>query len=99
LLARRSTAVRKEDQHGGKSEDNLKGLEYLGCGPKASSGYVGWSRQSNIFYKCGHCNSVMQASTHEYFACKCGAMHLDIDAGKFASIHGDNDILVYRKNN
>jgi hypothetical protein len=39
----------------------------------------------------------MPASFNDYFNCECGAMHLDIDFGRFGSKYGDNNILVYQK--
>ena len=39
----------------------------------------------------------MSAAHDDYFACRCGAMRLDIDAGRFGSRQGDENILVYRR--
>lgn len=39
----------------------------------------------------------MSADFNDYFNCDCGSMHLDIDAGRFGSWHGDENIIVYRK--
>ena len=33
----------------------------------------------------------------DYYTCQCNAMHLDIDAGRFASNYGDENILRYEK--
>lgn len=72
------------------------GLQYIGRGPR-SSGAEGWCRSSDIFYRCASCGSFMKASINDYFNCECGAMHLDIDCGRFGSRFGDDNILVYRK--
>ncbi len=39
----------------------------------------------------------MPASFNDYYNCKCKAMHLDIDAGRFGSNYGDDNILRYEK--
>jgi hypothetical protein len=39
----------------------------------------------------------MPANSADYFGCKCGAMFLDVDAGRFGSTLGDQSIQVYAK--
>jgi hypothetical protein len=39
----------------------------------------------------------MPADFNDYFTCTCGAMQLDIDAGRFGSQFGDKSIEVYRR--
>jgi hypothetical protein len=39
----------------------------------------------------------MPADHDDYFTCSCGAMHLDIGAGRFGSNFGDSAILTYRR--
>jgi hypothetical protein len=39
----------------------------------------------------------MRADHDDYFTCTCGALHLDIDAGRFGSRFGDANILVYQR--
>jgi len=57
----------------------------------------GWSRSADLLYLCERCGSAMRADHDDYFNCSCGAMHLDIDAGRFGSQFGDNAILTYRR--
>ncbi len=57
----------------------------------------GWSRSPDLLYVCEKCGAGMPADHDDYFDCSCGAMHLDIDAGRFGSRFGDNAILTYRK--
>lgn len=75
----------------------IKGLKFLGRGSKASGTGAGWSRSKDIIYKCVVCGSEMSASHNDYWNCKCGAIHLDIHAGRFGSKYGDGNILVYAK--
>jgi len=76
----------------------LEGYEYLGRGPDASNADKdGWSRDSNIAYRCVKCGDLMSADHDDYYNCQCGAVHLDIDYGRFGSNHGDQNILVYKK--
>jgi hypothetical protein len=79
---------------------NLKidGMKFLGRGSKASGKQMGWSSNENIIYKCVECGSEMLASHNDYWNCKCGAIHLDFEAGRFGSNYGDENILVYKKN-
>lgn len=75
----------------------IDGYEYLGRGSTAVDGSPGWSRKKGIAYRCANCGSLMPASFNDYYSCKCKAMFLDIDAGRFGSRYGDQNILVYRK--
>ena len=76
---------------------DINGFKYLGKGPKSVDGTPGWSRSDFVYYRCVKCGSMMQSSINDYFRCDCGAMTLDIDAGRFGSNYGDNNILVYKK--
>jgi len=71
----------------------LDGYNYLGRG----SGGGGWSRRPDLYYRCAQCGDMMQASFDDYFSCNCKAMHVDIDAGRFGSQYGDQNILRYEK--
>jgi hypothetical protein len=74
----------------------LPGYELLGCGPQATGSY-GWARSGDLIFRCAKCGTTMPSLHNDYFNCSCGAMHLDIDAGRFGSQHGDESILVYRR--
>jgi hypothetical protein len=78
-------------------EYELKGFKYLGRGPSVSRARGGWSRSSAIIYRCAECGDIMNANHNDYFNCTCGAIHLDIDYGRFGSKYGYNNILVYEK--
>jgi hypothetical protein len=39
----------------------------------------------------------MPADTTSDFACGCGCMRLDADAGRFGSRLGDDNVLTYRR--
>jgi hypothetical protein len=71
----------------------VDGFRYLGRG----TGGGGWSRSPNFYYRCAKCGDMMQASFDDYYNCKCKAVHLDIDAGRFGSHYGDQNILRYEK--
>ncbi len=75
----------------------INGLNFLGRSSKATGESLGWSRNEKIFYRCAKCGDLMNASNNDYWNCKCGAIHLDIDAGRFGSKFGDDNILVYKK--
>jgi len=75
----------------------LEGFKYLGRGPSVIGTGGGWSRSSALIYRCAKCGGIMPANHNDYFNCSCGAMHLDIDYGRFGSNFGDNNILVYEK--
>lgn len=72
----------------------LRDLDFLGPGPPSTRG---WDRSPDLFYRCSRCGSVMPADFNDYFTCTCGAMSLDIDAGRFGSHFGDKSIEVYRR--
>jgi len=78
---------------------DIEDYEYIGRGAKASSGSSGWNTGTGIYYRCVSCGDFMEASINKYFSCRCGAMSLDYDYGRFGSRFGDNNILVYRKKN
>jgi hypothetical protein len=62
-----------------------------GCGPE------GWSRAPTEVHRCAACGYVMRADNVADFACTCGAMRLDADAGRFGSRLGDDNVLTYRR--
>lgn len=70
-----------------------EGYRYLGRGPSGR----GWSRSPQLYYRCAKCGSMMNAAESDYWTCACGAMSLDIDAGRFGSWYGDKNILVYER--
>ncbi|HEY9715600.1 MAG TPA: DUF3601 domain-containing protein [Chroococcales cyanobacterium] len=72
---------------------DLAGYVYMGRGP----GGAGWGRGGDLAYRCAACGDLMPADCNDYFDCRCKSMHLDIDAGRFGSNHGDQNILRYRK--
>lgn len=75
----------------------VEGLIYLGRGPGAVDGSIGWRTGDNIFYRCVKCGSFMKSSIRDDYRCECGAMGLDYEYGSFGSNYGDQNILVYRK--
>ena len=77
---------------------DLHGYSLIGRGPSATGAQRGWARDANLYFRCVVCGDLMCAAHDDYFHCRCGAMRLDIDAGRFGSRHGDENILVYRTN-
>jgi hypothetical protein len=77
----------------GKRPPVISGYEFVRTGTSAS----GWSRTKDLLYVCEKCGASMRADHNDYFNCSCGAMHLDIDAGRFGSKFGDDAILTYRR--
>ena len=75
----------------------LEGFKFLGRGPAATGSKNSWPQRWRLYYRCAKCGSMMYSKTKDYFDCKCGAMHLDIDHGRFGSNFGDQNILVYKK--
>jgi hypothetical protein len=73
------------------------GYCFLGRGPDATGPSLGWNNDNSIYYRCVKCGSFMLSTINEGFNCECGCMNLDIDAGRFGSRLGDDNILVYRK--
>jgi hypothetical protein len=71
---------------------DLPNLEFVGRGSPTS----GWDRSPRLVYRCESCGSIMRADRNDYFVCVCGAMSLDVDAGRFGSKLGDHAILTYR---
>ena len=71
----------------------LNGYMYLQNGPSSK----GWERSEEIYYRCGHCGSLMHSLTSKDFSCKCKAMFVDQCASRFGSKYGDKDIMVYKK--
>lgn len=79
-------------------EIHVAGYQYLGRGPKVFGDPSGrWMGGNGIFYRCANCGSFMSASAMEYSYCQCRAMSLDVDASRFGSRYGDDNILVYRQ--
>lgn len=74
----------------------VEGHDLLGRGPRAA-GSSGWSRDPQLAYRCARCGSMMPADHASNYACECGAMYLDVDAGRFGSRLGDENVLVYEK--
>jgi hypothetical protein len=74
----------------------LSGYRFLGRGPSVTGAQGGWARTKGLYYRCAVCGDMMCAAHDDYFSCRCGSMHLDIDAGRFGSRSGDENILVYR---
>jgi hypothetical protein len=58
---------------------------------------TGWLRSPDLLYVCAECAATMRADAIDPFACRCGAMSLDADAGRFGSKFGDDAILTYRR--
>ena len=75
-------------------DTNLPGLKFVGRGDSFAS-RSGWPSSARYAYRCARCGSVMPADSVEYFMCRCGAMFLDVDAGRFGSSLGDVNVLVY----
>ena len=72
---------------------SLAGFDLVrrGCGAE------GWPRAAAYVHRCASCGDVMPADTSTDFACSCGAMRLDADAGRFGSRLGDDNVLTYRR--
>lgn len=75
----------------------IPGFTFLGRGPHCSGGGGGWSRSPDVLYRCAKCGDTMPGPHDDHFECRCGAMDLDRDAGRFGSRYGDENILVYRR--
>jgi hypothetical protein len=71
----------------------IPGHEFVRRGASDS----GWSRSADLLYACEKCGSTMRGDRNDYFNGACGAMHLDIGAGRFGSKLGDHAILTYRR--
>ncbi len=80
-----------------KFETNIDGFNYKGRGPSVTGNKEGWNRTKNLYFVCANCGSMMHSITDNYFSCECGAMHHDLDAFRFGSTYGDENILVYEK--
>jgi hypothetical protein len=57
---------------------------------------LGWPSLAGLFYRCSRCGYYMKASDNCYDTCYCGAMHRDVDAGRFGSTFGDDAIESVR---
>lgn len=69
----------------------------LGNGPSASGGGHAWHMQVHLFARCVRCGAFMSLDPSEYASCLCGAMHKDVDAGRFGSSLGDEAIEIFRR--
>ena len=78
-------------------ETNITGFNYKGRGPSATGSAEGWSKNKLLYFVCAKCGSMMPSIIDTYFTCECDAMHHDLDAFRFGSTLGDNNILVYEK--
>jgi len=79
-------------------QTNINGFVYKGRGPNATGNNSSWNRKNELYFVCANCGSMMHSKTNSYFTCECGAMHYDLDAFRFGSKYGDENILVYEKN-
>jgi hypothetical protein len=70
------------------------GYRYLGQGPQGR----GWSIGGAFAVQCRGCGDVWTEHPSDSKQCACGAMYIDIDAGRFGSRDGDLAVLVYQKN-
>ncbi|MEP5338963.1 MAG: hypothetical protein ABJL44_19420 [Algibacter sp.] len=77
---------------------DIEGMTFLGRGSKVFGNEKGRSRSENIIYKCVECGSEMNVSHNDYWNCKCGAIHLNFDAGRFGSNYGDDYIKSEKTN-
>ncbi len=75
----------------------MHGFEFLGRGPRVSGSDRGWSRSPDIVYRCVTCGDSMPATQNDYYECTCKAMFVDRDYHRFGSVHGDCNVLVYRR--
>jgi hypothetical protein len=75
---------------------SLAGHVLLGRGPSATGHQGGWSLAGHAF-RCARCGDFIPAGLVDYFACACGAMHMDPDYCRLGSSLGDENILVYRE--
>lgn len=75
----------------------VPGYSYLGRGPAVTGSSVGWDRKAGLVFRCARCGTLMPSLQEDFFACACGAMRLEPEAGRFGSRYGDREILVYLK--
>lgn len=80
-----------------RGEDIGGGYEYLGNGPAATGGGLGWTMQAELFARCVRCGDLVSLDPDEYGDCRCGAIHKDRDAARFGSVLGDSAIEIYRR--
>ncbi len=73
------------------------GYEYLGYGPFATGGGVGWHMHPELHARCVRCGDYVSLDPDEFGDCRCGAIHKDPDAGRFGSSLGDDQIEIYRR--
>lgn len=78
-------------------EIEMPGDIFLGRGPSATGPVQGWGKADGIYFRCANCSDLMWARQNDYLQCQCRSMHLDIDYLRFGSTFGDDNILVYRK--
>jgi hypothetical protein len=77
----------------------IEGYRFLGRGSKSSGSNKGWEINNSIFFRCANCGTLKHSIINEYWNCDCGAMYLDVEASRFGSKFGDDNILVYKKKN
>ena len=80
-----------------ESGTEVTGYSFKGRGPGATGSSKGWNKNESLYFRCAKCGSMMHSVINDYFTCECGAMHHDLDAFRFGSTFGDNNILVYEK--
>ena len=80
-----------------KFQTDIEGFSYKGRGPSATGSNKGWNKNKSRYFVCANCGSMLHSIINDYFTCECGAMHHDLDAFRFGSTYGDENILVYEK--
>ena len=74
----------------------LPGHQFLGRGPGATAPGGGWQLAGHAF-RCARCGDFIPVGKVDYFACGCGALHMDPDYCRLGSSLGDRNVLVYRR--
>lgn len=75
----------------------LPGYQFLGWGPRATSGGAGWHLAPDYFGRCRACGGMLRLWDDQSEQCPCGRLYKDVEAGRFGSRDGDDSIAVYRK--
>lgn len=75
----------------------IEGYDYLGRGPAASSGGIGWKVAPDIYYRCVSCGDLITLHAAENGGCSCGKLDVDTDYGRFSAFFGDHNVLVYQR--
>jgi hypothetical protein len=76
---------------------DLPGYRYIGRGPDATGHGGGWHRSERLFFRCIKCATMMPSVLSENWQCPCGSMDVDADYGRFGSVFGDGNVLVYER--